>query len=123
MRLIWIGLVFGLAATPLSGAAFADDYGALAAGISGGHVGVAFTKERPNQGAADASALKECEKITNNCQVVGRFYNGGCGFIASTASGGTCWGSGESPAVAASECKSRGCGACQTPIGGCTNPP
>jgi hypothetical protein len=98
------------------------NYGATAAGISGDNVGVGYATNYPTQSAADAKALKECEARTNNCQVVGRFWNGGCGYITTATSNGTCYGYGATPDIALSECQSRGC-SCQTPIGGCTQAP
>jgi hypothetical protein len=124
MRICWSVLLFGLTTVALSNAARADGYyGALASGISGSTVGVGYASDYPSQPAADAEALRKCEQITSNCTVVGRFYNGGCGYIATTASSGTCWGSGSSPSEATNECQSRGCGPCKTPIGACTKAP
>jgi hypothetical protein len=123
MRFRLIGLLLGLATIALSGVANAGDYGASAAGISGTKVGVGFSVNYPTQAAADAKAIQECEMQTNNCQIVGRFWNGGCGYITTAASGGTCYGLGDSPANATNECQSGGCGACQTPIGACTKAP
>jgi hypothetical protein len=120
MRLGWIGLFLGLTTIALSGAAYADDYGASAAGISGSKVGVGYSVNFSTQAAADAKAIQECEMQTSNCQIVGRFWNGGCGYITTAASDGTCYGYGDSPATATNECQSGGCGACQTPIGACT---
>ena len=107
-------------ATPSPGAK--GNYGATAAGISGDKVGVGYSTNYSTQSAADARALKECEARTNNCKVMGRFWNGGCGYITTASSDGTCYGYGATAAEALSECQSRGC-KCQTPIGGCTATP
>jgi hypothetical protein len=107
-------------ATPAPGAK--GNYGATAAGISGDKVGVGYSTNYSTQSAADARALKECEARSNNCKVMGRFWNGGCGYITTASSDGTCYGYGATAAEALSECQSRGC-KCQTPIGGCTATP
>jgi hypothetical protein len=151
MRVAWFGLLLGLLTLSLTNAVNAvdcpsgqtlcpdglscispggtcatatstGDFGALAAGISGGVVGVGSAYNYPSLGSAESMALQECSQRTANCKVVGTFSNGGCGYIT-TAVTGTCWGSGESTAIALSECQSRGCGNCQAPIGGCTKRP
>ncbi len=119
MRLGWIGLLVSLTTFALSDVANAGDYGATAAGIIGNKVGVGYAKNYPTQSAADTRALQECEARTSNCQVVGRFWNGGCGYITTAGSNGTCYGYGATPAEALNQCQSRGC-PCQKPVGGCT---
>jgi WD40 repeat protein len=99
---------------------YRENYGASAAGIDGRKVAVGSAINYPSQDAADAQAMEECSTRVRNCHVVGRFRNGGCGYISTTASGGTCYGYGPTPETAKSECESRGCGGCRTPIGGCT---
>lgn len=98
------------------------NYGATAAGINGDQVGVGYSTNYSTQSGADTKALQECEARTNNCQVVGRFWNGGCGYITTAKTNGTCYGYGSTPDIALKECQSRGC-TCQTPIGGCTAAP
>jgi hypothetical protein len=120
MRHGWVGLLLVLTMLALPNGARADSYGASAAGISGDQVGVGAAEDYPTQAAADAEAMKECRARTSNCQIVGEFSNGGCGFITTAASDGTCYGYGASPIEAAKACESRGCGVCQNPIGGCT---
>jgi hypothetical protein len=107
---------------PTTSPAATGNYGATAAGISGDQVGVGYSTNYPSQSEADAKALQECEARTNNCKVVGRFLNGGCGYITTAKSSGTCYGYGSTPDLALKECQSRGC-TCQTPIGGCTAAP
>jgi hypothetical protein len=120
-RMAGIGLIASLAVFALSGVAHAGDYGATAAGINGNQVGVGYSTNYPSQDAADTKAMEECSTRTQNCQVVYRFWNGACGYITTAASNGTCYGFGSSPAIALSECQSRGC-SCNQPIGGCTAP-
>jgi Domain of unknown function (DUF4189) len=122
MRIGWIGLLVSLTTFALADAAYAGYYGATAAGINGDHVGVGYSNNYPTQAAADAKAMQECEAQTSNCQIVGRFWNGGCGYITTAKTNGTCYGYGASPAEALSECQSRGC-SCQTPVGACTRTP
>lgn len=97
-------------------------YGATAAGITGNKVGVGYSVDYPTQADADTKALQECQARSNNCTVVGRFWNGGCGYITTAVSDGTCYGYGATPSIALNECQSRGC-PCQKPIGGCTKAP
>jgi hypothetical protein len=120
MRIDCKALVLSLAMLLPAGIAQAGNYGATAAGINGDEVGVGYANNYPTQSEADAIAIQQCEERSSNCRVVGRFWNGGCGYIT-TATTGTCYGYGSTPAIAKSECQSRGC-TCQTPIGGCTNP-
>jgi len=108
-----------LATVALSGAASAGEYGALAAGIDGGTVGVGYSTNYANQGAADARAVEECSQRSRNCSVVSRFWNGGCGYITTATGSGTCYGFGATPATALSQCEARGC-SCNAPVGGCT---
>ena len=122
MRFIWIGLLFGLATMALAGLAQAAEYGALAVGISGNEIGTGAGLNFPTQDAADATALRQCEKLTNNCRVVGQFSGGGCGYITVAIANGTCWGSGATAAKATTSCQSHGCGPCKPPIGGCVKP-
>ncbi|HTV36219.1 MAG TPA: DUF4189 domain-containing protein [Xanthobacteraceae bacterium] len=105
-----------------AGIAHAGNYGATAAGIDGGQVGVGYANNYPNQSEADAVAIRQCEERSSNCRVVGRFWNGGCGYITTAASRGTCYGYGRTPEIARSECEARGC-TCQTPVGGCSQAP
>lgn len=121
MRLDCKAFVLGVAMLLPAGLAHAGNYGASAAGINGDQVGVGYANNYPSQEEADAEALQQCEQRTANCRIVGRFWNGGCGYITTTASSGTCYGYGASAAIARQECEARGC-TCQTPIGGCTSP-
>lgn len=118
-----VGFLLGSMLAASSGAARADDYGATAAGISGSRVGVGVGYNYSTQAAADAKALQECEERTNNCRIVGRFSDGGCGYITTAIRNGTCYGYGASVDEARSECQKRGCGACQPPVGSCTKAP
>ena len=112
-------LCFAVAMLAMADVARSDDFGALAVGVSGTHLGTAVVLNYPNQSAADSSAIKECEARASNCRVVGRFSNGGCGYVALAGENAACWGSGATPVTAISECQSKGCGVCRAPIFGC----
>ena len=108
-----------VAAPPTPPVSIGGYYGAAAAGIEGSHVGVVYSTNYRSPGAADAKALQECSTRTQNCQIVTCFWNGGCGYITTASSRGTCYGYGPTPDIALSQCQARGC-ACNTPVGGCT---
>lgn len=120
--MIRIGLVVLclVGASILAPVARADSFGSLAAGIDGGQVGVGAAEDFATPGEADVSALQSCSARVRNCGIVGRFSNGGCGYITTTPGRGTCYGYGATPEIASEECEARGCGPCQEPIGGCT---
>jgi hypothetical protein len=104
--------------------AWAQSYGATAIGMGGGRVGAGNAVDHPTQSRADDAAVRKCRETgAPGCRVVGRFWNGGCGWVTTGSKpGGVCWGKGPDSAVAMSECRSRGC-KCRTPIGGCTRAP
>ncbi len=116
-----VAVTIGLMIFVFSGSAHAGNYGSLAAGISGDQVGVGYATNYSTQDGADTRALEECSARSKNCHVVSRFWNGGCGYITTATQNGTCYGYGSTPAIARSECESRGC-SCNPPIGGCTSP-
>jgi Domain of unknown function (DUF4189) len=119
-------LISGALAFTLLAAAHAQTvpgyYGATAVGISGNRVGVGYSTNFTTQAAADTKALQECAARTGNCQIAGRFWNGGCGYVTTAVSSGTCYGFGATATAALLQCQSRGC-TCQKPVGGCTKAP
>ncbi|MGP0061160.1 MAG: DUF4189 domain-containing protein [Beijerinckiaceae bacterium] len=122
MQFKWTALLVCLATFVLSDVACADEYGAIAAGIIGNRVGVGYSTNYPTQFAADRKALQQCEARSSNCHVVSRFSNGGCGYVTTAISSGTCYGYGATPGIALDQCQSRGC-SCHEPVGGCTTAP
>ncbi len=71
--------------------------------------------------ASDA-AMSQCQGYGGqNCQIVGNFSNGGCGYVAvGTGTGGVRWGIGPTPEEATAQCSAGGF-VCKAPAGGCTS--